>query len=157
MQIYLDDRTYTRNRPDGRYYMLSRQSQGGIASFKDPKNLVSVQKLENVAIVSFKEPIDLSYQSFNTPGLKEHILSIVSDKDNVIYDFSNVKQIDSGTIGSLVLGVKRKKKEGSVVLIGVNEIINDMFKVTNLINSFPIFGSLDEAIKAFQVKPTPTQ
>ncbi len=71
------------------------------------------------------------------------------DARPTVVDLSAVPYVDSAGIGSLIgAQVSHQRSGRSLALVGVNERIRNVLKITQVENVFSIYGTLEEVISA---------
>ena len=88
--------------------------------------------------------------SQNAGQLKAEFLILAQpDVDTLIIDLSEVEHIDSTGLSALLLAQRQMNAHGGDVrLVGLNEGILSLLRVTQLDRIFPIFNTIDEALDA---------
>lgn len=75
---------------------------------------------------------------------------IEAGKKLYILDLSNVRYLDSAGLGELVASLKRVKEVGGELRIcGVNQRVDDAFRVTQLVRVLDIYRSREDAMASF--------
>lgn len=85
-----------------------------------------------------------------TEQLRNHLRTISeSPKNTLIVNLEKTTYLNSTSLGILIAGhTTFVKKEGKLVLCNVAKSIENLFVITKLTSVFPIYESLDEAIKS---------
>lgn len=85
-----------------------------------------------------------------TSQLRDKLSEIVEQKkNNLIIDLDKVTYLNSTALGVLISAhANFVKRDGKVVLCNVSKSIENLFVITKLTLVFPIYTSLDEAIKS---------
>lgn len=85
-----------------------------------------------------------------TSQLRDKLAEIVELKKNkLIINLEKVTYLNSTALGVLISAhANFVKREGTVVLCNVSKTIENLFVITKLTLVFPIYTSLDEAIKS---------
>jgi len=66
----------------------------------------------------------------------------------IILDLSNVQYVDSGGVGALVGLLTSVRSAGSdLKLVGLNDRVKKVLKITHLVDVFKIHASVDDAVK----------
>ena len=66
---------------------------------------------------------------------------------NIIYGFEQVSFMDSSGIGMLIGRYKQLKAyDGKIALVGANEKIIEIIRLSGLLSLLPVFSSVDEAL-----------
>ncbi|MCX7633922.1 MAG: STAS domain-containing protein [Turneriella sp.] len=88
------------------------------------------------------------------PDLKEKLLaSVQNEPDNLIIDLSEVEYLDSSAMGVLFqLQKKMHVYGGSLYLVGINNTIEMVFKLTKSDEHFTIFSDTASAVQAIRKK-----
>ncbi len=93
---------------------------------------------------------DETVESQVSADLKAKVLILAQpDIDALIFDFSDVKAIDSSGLGALLLA-NRQLNEHSipVLLVGVQSFVKSLMSMTRIDEIFDFFDTVDEAEKA---------
>ncbi len=81
--------------------------------------------------------------------LKEHfekLIDNINENINIIIDFNKISFIDSSGLGFLVNICKKIREKGnSIILTGLQESVNDIFRLTGVSPYFTILQSIKEA------------
>jgi len=90
--------------------------------------------------------------SFNVSYLKEQLQRLFDRGDyKVIIDLNNVDFIDSAGLGNLVSSLKLcMNNSGDLVLVGPNDTVLDLLRITRLRDVFKIFKTIEDAAAAFK-------
>jgi anti-sigma B factor antagonist len=67
----------------------------------------------------------------------------------IVLDLAEVDFIDSSGLGAIVSSLKAIGAEGDLVVCNVRETVMSLFRLTRMHRVFQIFGSREEAVKAF--------
>ena len=102
---------------------------------------------DNIVILQLTGDID----SFSANYLKEALGRQFSDsKYDIVVDLTNVDFVDSAGLGQLVSALKLcVHHNGNLMLVGVNDSITDLLKITKLDTVFRIYNTVDEAVEGF--------
>jgi anti-sigma B factor antagonist len=108
---------------------------------------INSRKNSEAIIFDISGDIDL----YNAPEIVNMINKLTEEnKYNVILNLKDVFYIDSSGIGALISGLlDLKERQSELKLINVNDFVKKVFVLTNLTSLFDIYGSEEEAIKAF--------
>ena len=89
--------------------------------------------------------------SFSSAYLKEHIGRLFEQGVyKIVIDLSSVGFVDSAGLGQLVGALKMCFHHGgNLVLVGANEAVTDLLRLTKLDTVFKVFDSVDEAVASF--------
>ncbi len=106
---------------------------------------IQIKEKESVVVVS----VDNSVLQEHIPMFKERLKDIIEDKKYwIVLDLTEAKYISSMGI-SVVLHLKRKAKEsgGDVIFTNVNQLIMNLFEVTELKKALEIYPNIDDAVQ----------
>jgi anti-anti-sigma factor len=117
-------------------------------SFMD--KLVVFKEIDNFLVAEVLiEKLDL----FETPNVLSAVEEALAGKQPtaLIVDLKSVDTIDSSGIGFLI-AVRNNlmKKQIPFAVIGVGEMVMQVFKLTKVIQLIQVYSSLDEALGAFK-------
>lgn len=84
--------------------------------------------------------------------LQESLLSIADQtRGMVVLDLSDVQQLTSAGVNAIVQGQDRcRKLDGKLVLVGLNQSLTDLFKVTGLDRILTIVTHESDALRLFK-------
>jgi len=90
--------------------------------------------------------------SFSSNYLKEQLGKLFSDsKYEIIIDLTKVDFVDSAGLGQLVSALKLcVHHNGNLMLVGVNESISDLLRITKLDTVFRVYSTVDDAASGFE-------
>lgn len=89
------------------------------------------KKGQDAALITPNETIDIS----NAHELKEDMLNLYNEGvNNITFDFSRVRSIDSSGLGKLLLFQKKlKERDGEMQIINISsDYVKKMFKMIHL-------------------------
>ena len=82
----------------------------------------------------------------NSPEFLALVGRMVEDDINKIaVDFTGVAFMDSSALGATVTALKRVGAQGSLTLIGVSGLVEDLFKLTRMDRIFSMVATVEEA------------
>lgn len=85
--------------------------------------------------------------------LQERVRQLLTGTTKIVLNLKAVDHIDSGGLGILVgLLVSAKNRGGEVKIVSPNRHVQELFRRTNLDTVFGIYGSDEEAVRAFRVR-----
>ena len=104
---------------------------------------IGVVRESDHCVVSPQGEVDV----YSSPRLKETLAALIDEGfSQLMVDLSGVGFMDSSGLGAMVSGLRRaKERGGSIVVVGPQEPILKVFRITGLDKAFPICDSLDEA------------
>ncbi|TAF43617.1 MAG: anti-sigma factor antagonist [Sphingobacteriales bacterium] len=105
----------------------------------------SVDKHEKYVIIKLNES---KLNSLVSPMLKSELILFNSEgQRNIVLDLSNVKQVDSSGLSSLLVGHRLcKNADGVFILTGLNDALAKLIALTQLQKSITIVAKNTEAI-----------
>ena len=118
---------------------------------KAPHLLTSIEG--DIAVVSFLETRILDES--NVQAIGKELDELVEKKFilKMILDFSKVSHLSSAVIGKIIALYKKLSAEkGQIKLCGLNPVIREVFKVTQIDKMIEIHTDMATALKSFQKK-----
>lgn len=110
----------------------------------------SFEQDDNVGIFTLKESrLDATIAG----DIKAEFLIVTSqpNMDALVIDLSNVESCDSTGLSSLLLARRlMEEHDAPVLLAGIQPVLMNLMKLTQLDRIFPIFASLEEAYADLQ-------
>ncbi len=109
-----------------------------------------VQRMADIHIVEFVETNIIDQLLIER--IKEELLDLAerAGHPKLIINFSGVKHISSAMLGTLMaLQKKVKAAEGEIRLLGINDQLLGVFKLTRLDKVLKIYKNLDAALHKF--------
>lgn len=103
---------------------------------------------DNIAILKVKGNL---MGGPETQELHEHVRGLVADEVvKIVVDLSNVKWLNSSGLGVLMAAYTTvKNKGGGLKLAGVAEKVKSLLMITQLLNFFEAYETIDRAIASF--------
>ena len=100
---------------------------------------------DGVAVLTLRGEIDV----YTAPRMRQAIVDLVDAGSlNIVVDMGMVDFLDSTGLGVLVEGLKRvRTRGGNLSLVVTQDKIVKIFDITGLNKAFPIFSSLEDALK----------
>jgi anti-sigma B factor antagonist len=78
-----------------------------------------------------------------------------SPSSTVVLDLSNVRFVDSTGVGAVVSVLKIMGGSKQLVLAGLNETVQQLFKLTRMDKVFPIFPDVQHALNSRNATSAP--
>jgi len=105
-----------------------------------------MRKNEDIYIIDVLGEMDL----YNSYKLKELFMKMLEKKiEKFIINLEEVEYIDSSGIGALIYITSTTKKMNlTLAIINIHGSVKKVIELTKLSNFFPIFATLEEAIKS---------
>lgn len=111
-----------------------------------------ITKTENrsdVIVVDLEGVLEVSLQQ----TLKDKLLQIAREQNDMVLNFSQVTFIDSSCLGALVsLAKTLREQKGDIKLVRLTDDVQSIFQITRLDRIFEIFESVDSAVESFYTK-----
>ncbi|MBP7459663.1 MAG: STAS domain-containing protein [Candidatus Delongbacteria bacterium] len=110
--------------------------------------VLTSSKNGNVVIVEVHEDINFE----NTRELKTYVRQMIDKEQSVnfIINLKPVSFIDSSGLGTLVsLLALLRKVNGQMKLVGINQTMDELFKLTRLDAFFEIYSNTQDALDSF--------
>ena len=118
---------------------------------KKPKLITTIEG--GVAVVSFVDARILDESSIKAIGNELEELITKKYILKMVLDFSKVSHLSSAVIGKIIAVYKKMKAEkGEIKLAGMNPVIREVFKVTQVDKMIEIQKDSASALKSFQKK-----
>jgi anti-sigma B factor antagonist len=102
-----------------------------------------IKNKDNTYLVTIGGELDV----YNVPSLSEKIKSIVDNNlaKTVVFNLTNVIYIDSSGLGLFMATLKMLNKiNGKMFLVGLKKEIKKIFELTQIIDFFNIYETVDE-------------
>jgi anti-anti-sigma factor len=82
-------------------------------------------------------------------------LSACANEPYVVWDFSGVDYVDSTCLSVMVRSSKGRRAKGFAAsrIANPNESVRLILKITKLLDFFPVFDTVEEAVASFQDAP----
>ncbi|MBW3623328.1 MAG: STAS domain-containing protein [Armatimonadetes bacterium] len=102
---------------------------------------------QGIPVVDVAGDIDV----YTFPRFKEHLSQINEEgHTHLLVTLEQVHYMDSSGFGALLGATKRLRPEGGTLgLVGSNQVITRMLKITRLNTIFDMFDSENEAVEAY--------
>lgn len=107
----------------------------------------TIEQEDSTTIFRLKEP---RLDSMNASQLKAEFLILAQpDVEALIVDLSEVQYVDSAGLSALLLAERQQSEHGGEVrLVGVNDAVASLLRLTQLDRVFPMFATVDDALDA---------
>ena len=102
---------------------------------------------QGIPVVDVVGEIDV----YTVPKFKEHLSQIIEEgHTHLLINLHKVQYMDSSGFGALLGATTRLRPEGGTLgLVGSNQVITRMLKITRLNTIFDMFDSEGDALQAF--------
>ncbi len=105
----------------------------------------AIRERSETTIVDVTGDIDM----VTSPSLRKTLLESLKKTPRLVVNLSEVRYVDSSGIASLVEVLKAARKtEKRLVLVGLNEAVHEVLRLTRLIKIFDIRETEDAALQA---------
>jgi anti-sigma B factor antagonist len=125
-------------------------NRGEAEVFEDLQLTVDESSKSHV-VVTVRGELDVAV----APQLREVLMSVAARMhEAVILDLGGVEFIDSSALGAILGAWKQiKAQDGSMVVVSSTDRITRIFEITGLSLSFPVCGSMDQALAVLGLDP----
>ena len=109
--------------------------------------LLNAEKVDGITIVQLPERINSS----NNRAFEKDVLPILDENHRSIFDLTNVLQLDSSGLGSMVACLKHvRASNGDLKLCGMTRQIRTLFELVRMHHVFDIYNTRQEALDSFK-------
>jgi anti-sigma B factor antagonist len=110
---------------------------------------IGVDKMGDVAVAVI--PVD-ELDASNAGELKRDMASILESHAKVVIDLSRLRFVDSSGLGAMLSCLRQlSAKGGDLKLCGMSKQVRATFELVRMHRIFDIFGTREEAVRAFPV------
>ena len=109
---------------------------------------ITVDKMGDVAIAELPvEELDAS----NAAELKRDIAPLLEAHTKLVIDLGRLRFVDSSGLGAFISCLRKlNAKGGDLKLCGMSKQVRAVFELVRMHRIFDIFGTREEAVRAFQ-------
>ena len=113
---------------------------------------IIVDTMGDVAVATIPvEELDAS----NAPELKRDIAPILEANTRLVIDLNPLHFVDSSGLGAMLSCLRQlSAKSGDLKLCGMSKQVRAAFELVRMHRIFDIFGTREEAVRAFQTQDT---
>jgi anti-sigma B factor antagonist len=109
--------------------------------------MMNTKTIKEIAIVELTGDIDAS----TAPKIQAQVLPIIQSNNKILLDLSGVPYMSSAGLRVLLsLYRQTTAKNGSLVLVGISEEIEDTMSVTGFLDFFTVCKTLDAGLAALK-------
>lgn len=109
--------------------------------------LLNAEKVEGITIVQLPERINSS----NNRAFEKDVTPMMDENPRLIFDLTQVMQLDSSGLGSLVACLKHvRAASGDVKLCGMTRQIRTLFELVRMHHVFDIYNTRQEALDSYR-------
>ena len=100
--------------------------------------MLKIDKTENGTKTIFK--LEGKLDTITAPELEKELEDSLDGVEELIFDFTGIEYISSAGLRVMLNTQKQMLEQGEMKLVGVNEIIMDIFEVTGFVDILTIEG-----------------
>ena len=100
--------------------------------------MLKIDKTENGTKTSFK--LEGKLDTITAPELEKELEDSLDGVEELIFDFTGIEYISSAGLRVILNTQQQMLERGEMKLVGVNEIIMDIFEVTGFVDILTIEG-----------------
>jgi anti-sigma B factor antagonist len=109
---------------------------------------ISVDKIGDISVAVI--PVD-ELDASNTEEFKRDIAPVLQANTKLVLDLSRVRFVDSSGFGAMLSCLRQlSTKSGELKLSGMSKQVRALFELVRMHRIFDIYGTKDEAVRAFQ-------
>ena len=114
---------------------------------ESPRLQMSHRMEQGIPVVDVDGEIDV----YTVPKFKDHLSKLIEEgHTHLLINLAKVQYMDSSGFGALLGATKRLRPEGGTLgLVGSNQVITRMLKITRLNTIFDMFESEGEALEKY--------
>ena len=114
-----------------------------------------IHEIENITVISCRGRI--AYRD-EAEALSMRASSLLKQRRALVFDLSEVRELDGAGLGRLAgLVAQANQLETPMAFCGVTGLVRELLQLTRLSSVFPIYASVDTAIKDIRVRLHPQQ
>src|ERR1700690_637948 len=109
---------------------------------------IAVDRIESVAVAAV--PVD-ELDASNAGEFKRDIRPVFQANFRLVLDLSRLRFVDSSGLGPMLSCLRQlSAKSGDLKLCGMSKQVRALFELVRMHRIFDIYGTKEEAVKAFQ-------
>ena len=109
---------------------------------------IAVDKIENITVAVV--PVD-ELDASNAGEFKRDIAPVLEANTKLVLDLSRLRFVDSSGLGAMLSCLRQlSAKSGDLKLCGMSRQVRALFELVRMHRIFDIYGTREEAVKAFQ-------
>jgi anti-sigma B factor antagonist len=109
---------------------------------------ITVDTIDNIAVATV--PVD-ELDAGNAGEFKRDIAPVLQANIKLVLDLSRLRFVDSSGLGAMLSCLRQlTAKSGDLKLCGMSKQVQGLFELVRMHRIFDIFGTREEAVRAFQ-------
>jgi anti-sigma B factor antagonist len=111
---------------------------------------IAVDKIDSIAVATV--PVD-ELDASNAGEFKRDIAPVLQVNTRLVLDLSRLRFVDSSGLGAMLSCLRQlSAKSGDLKLCGMSKQVQGLFELVRMHRIFDIFGTREEAVRAFQTQ-----
>jgi len=111
---------------------------------------IAVDKVDSIAVAAV--PVD-ELDASNAGEFKRDIAPVLQANTKLVLDLSRLRFVDSSGLGAMLSCLRQlTAKSGDLKLCGMSKQVRGLFELVRMHRIFDIFGTREEAVRAFQTQ-----
>ena len=111
---------------------------------------IAVDKMDDVAVATM--PVD-ELDASNAADFKRDIAPVLEANTRLVIDLSPLRFVDSSGLGAMLSCLRQlSAKGGDLKLCGMSKQVRSAFELVRMHRIFDIFGTREEAVRAFETQ-----
>jgi len=111
---------------------------------------IAVDRIDGIAVATV--PVD-ELDASNAGEFKRDIAAVLQGNSQLVLDLSRLRFVDSSGLGAMLSCLRQLSgKSGDLKLCGMSKQVRGLFELVRMHRIFDIFGSKEEAVRAFQTQ-----
>lgn len=109
--------------------------------------LLNAESVDGITIIQLPERLN----STNNRAFDKDVAPMMTPSAKMVFDLTQVRQLDSSALGSLVACLKHLRTAGGdLKLCGLSKQIRTLFELVRMHHVFDIFNTRQEAIDSYK-------
>ena len=109
--------------------------------------LLNAQSVDGITVVRLPEKINAN----NSRAFEIDMQPLMDEKARLLFDLSQVRQLDSSGIGAIIGCLKHLRTGGGdLKLFGMSTQVRTLFEIVRMHHVFDIFNTREEAIESYR-------
>ena len=116
---------------------------------------IAVDNIDSIAVATM--PVD-ELDASNAGEFKRDIAPVLQANTRLVIDLSRLRFVDSSGLGAMLSCLRQlSAKSGDLKLCGMSKQVQGLFELVRMHRIFDIFGTREEAVRAFQTQDAKTK